>query len=331
MSTRLLPLETAVTQTRTDSFRAVALALAAVFLALPAAARADEANPLAAPPATPAAAASGPKTAAQAEALDPISGVKLGLSGPRQEAHVLIRRRERAEGKNEISLNESIEVNGKFTEQLGTGLDWAYHLREAFAFGLGGTWYERAVESSFTEDELITKARQEPLTASALLLQWEAHAGVELSPIYGKFAWFDSGVVQFGFYLGSALGVADTRVQLRSADPNTGRDRTFGETGLKPIGLFNAGFRLFFSEHIAVRAEIRDTVYSDSVQTINGCTSADLDALTGNDPTHVGASCNAAAFPSVSADGPIADQLVKTPSSDVLNNIAFNAALSVLF
>lgn len=247
----------------------------------------------------------------------------------RERVHVLISRKERAEGKNEVALFGSVQVNGKFTEHLGTGLDYAYHAREAFALTVGGTWFARAVQSEFTESELIDKARQQPLTASALLLNWEGHAGLELSPIYGKFAVFNTGVVQFGLYLGSSLGVAKTSVQLRSADPNGDRDRTFGDTGYKPVGIFNAGFRMFFSERLAFKAEIRDTIYSGAVQTINGCTYKNLQAVAAGGS--VPATCDKSAFLDRVTDGQIASELVKDPSSDVLNNVSFLAAVSVLF
>lgn len=339
MSLPNLPAPVTMTRPVSKARRPFWAALAALALAAPAA-RADDTD--AAPATTPAPAdapdapeapaapvAAAPPAAPKPVDTDTISGVKLGDSGQRQRVHVLISRNERDEGKQEIAFFGSVQVNGKFTEHLGTGLDYAYHLREAFALTAGGTWFYRGVQSSFTEDELIKKAHQQPFTASALLLKYEGHVGFELSPIYGKFALFDSSVVQFGLYLGSALGVADTRVQLRPPDPNTKRERTFGETGLKPVGVFNVGFRMFFSEHIAFKAEIRDTIFSNTVPTINGCTGKDLQALTAG--TAVKASCNRAAFPDRQADGAIALDLVKEPSSDVLNNVAFAAAVSVLF
>jgi outer membrane beta-barrel protein len=326
---------------RTPSLSRLAGVLALALALSSAVARADEPADDAAP-ATPAATdaaktpavtespvAATPAAPGAAKPVDTISGVTLGESGQRQQVHVLISRSERDEGKNEIALSFPVQVNGKFTEHFGIGLDWAYHLREAFAVTAGGTYYVRGVQSAFTEEELIQKAKQQPFTASALLLKYEGHAGIELSPIYGKFAFFDQSVVQFGFYLGSAFGVGDTRVQLRPADPNTKRDRTFGETGPRPVGIFNAGFRMFFSEHIAFKAEIRDTIFSDEVTRINGCSSQDLVKVQSNGA--VSTTCDKTKFLDRAADGAIAADLVNQPSSDVLNIIAFAASISVLF
>ena len=261
----------------------------------------------------------------QGGGVDPITGITLGASGPRQAAHIIIARDERAEGRHEVSLSNPLQANGKFTQHVGVSLDYLYHLREAFGFGFGGTFNYYAAQSQFTED-LIARAKQQPYTASALLLDWEGHVGIEVSPIYGKYALFDWRVVQFGFYFGAYGGLGHTKVQLRSADPGTGRGRTFGDTGLRPVGLFSAGMRMFFGQHFAVRFELRDTIYSAEVNRINGCTRVDLQG-TGSGS----AECNMDAFFSREADGAIAADLLKEPSSDVLHNVAFVGALSVLF
>jgi len=275
--------------------------------------------------------AEAPAAALKAGPVDPLTGVTLGPSGARQFAHVLIARRERAEGRSELSLLGAVQVNGKFTQHVGTGLEFGHHLREAFALTVGGTWYPYAVQSGFTEQELITKASQQPFAASAVLLDWEGHAGFELSPIYGKFAVFNSGVVQFGFYLGSSIGVGHTKIQLGAPDEKTNRERSFGDIGLKPVAIFNAGFRMFFSERFALRAEIRDTVFSSVVDRINGCNAVDLKSLAANGG--VSATCDKAAFSTAQRDYDVgvAKDLVGEPSSDIINNVSFTTALSVLF
>lgn len=262
--------------------------------------------------------------------FDPISGVKLGSSGQRQNAHIVIRRTERAEGKQEFALGMPVQVNGKFTEHLGTSLDWSWHLREAFAITAGFTWYVRGVQSAFTDDELIKKAKQQPLVASAILQQWDARFGLELQPFYGKVALFNSRVLQFGVFIGTSAGLTQTRVQLRPADPTSGRERTFGDTGYRPAGLFNVGFRFYLGQHIALKLELRDTILSNSIETINGCTANDLKEISeGRSPGGTG--CQVDKFPDKKADGFIAQGLIKDPSSDIINNVAFVLGVAVLF
>lgn len=257
--------------------------------------------------------------------IDALTGAELGSSGPRQAAHIIIKRNERAEGLHEFSLSNPVQVNGKFTQQVGVSLDYLYHLREAFAFGVGGTYNYYAAQSQFTED-LMLRAKQQPFAASTLLLDYEAHAGVEVSPIYGKFALFNWSVVQFGLYFGAYGGIGHTKVQIRAADEGDNRGRTFGDTGFRPVGIFSAGMRMFLSKHIALRIEVRDTIYSDDMSTINGCSRTDL--LAGAVPADA---CNLGAFYEAEKDAPQAADLLKEPSSDVLHNVAFVAAFSVLF
>lgn len=260
-----------------------------------------------------------------AASIDPITGAQLGWSGPRQAAHIIIKRNERAEGLHELSISNPVQINGKFTQHIGASLDYLYHLREAFAFGVGGTYNYYAAQTQFTDD-LAERAMQAPFAAPTLLMDYEAHAGVEVSPIYGKFALFDWSVVQFGLYFGAYGGVGHTKIQLRAADSVNNRGRTFGDTGLRPVGIFNAGMRMFLSKHMALRVEVRNTMYSNDMSRINGCTKNDITG--GGAPA---ASCNLDAFYDRQADGGAAAELLKDPSSDVLHNVAFVAAFSVLF
>jgi outer membrane beta-barrel protein len=293
----------------------------------------DPAAPAATDPATPAPTTPDATTPAASKTLgktDPNDNTPVGSSGLHKEAHILIVRKDRAEGKSEISLSVPAQINGKFVTHFGLGLDYAYHLRETFALTAGGTWFYWNAQNSFTDNELLPKARQVPTASEALLMTWEAHGGFEIQPFYGKFAVFNSGVVQFGFYIGTGAGVAHTRVEIQS-DDGTGHGRTFGDTGYRPMGLFNAGFRMFFNEHVALRLEVRDLIYSAAVTRINGCTYNDLIAIKGNQSSHVGSGCSASSFTNPVSDANIAAQQVTDPSSEVLNNLMVSLAFSVLF
>jgi hypothetical protein len=99
--------------------------------------------------------------------------------------------------------------------------------------------------------------------------------------------------------------------------------------GFRPVGYFNTGFRMFFGEHVAVRLELRDYVYSAAVQKINGCTSEDLKSLKGGGD--VGAGCQADTFVDPKQDANTGYESLKEPSSNITNNFFFAAAFSVLF
>ena len=73
-------------------------------------------------------------------------------------------------------------------------------------------WYSN--ESLFNL-ELIDKVREQAQAASALLLVWGAQAGVEVTPLYGKFAFYDNHLLQFSLVLSGGAGIGSTRVLVR--------------------------------------------------------------------------------------------------------------------
>lgn len=259
---------------------------------------------------------------AEARGTDPISGVELGPSGPRQAAHAVIQRKDRAGGRHELSVPGVAQINSRFTQHFGTGLDYRYHFSELLSLNLGGTWYGWNTDTVFKE-EMETKAQQAPLTAGAVLMEWDAHTGLEFTPLYGKFSFFQAGVVHFGIYLGAGLGLADTRVQLRPAKGD--RPRTFGDTGLRPVGSLNAGMRLFLGRHFALRFEVRDVAVSNEISQINGCT---LNDLQGSESS---GTCRMNDFFDLEPDRHMARGFLEQPSSAVLHNVSFVGSFSVLF
>jgi len=298
--------------------------------------------------------------------FDNLSRVWLGNSGTRQEMHTISDRTEGAEGKQEVSVFGSLQVNGKWAQHNGMGIDYAYHPREALAITAGATWFAYAAQSDFVETELW-KAKLAPMSANSVLLNNEAHVGLTVTPIYGKYSLLTSNLGFFGLYFGAAVGMGNTSVEIRPLDenrdgkvtkespnelanlssrrPNVAWDRVYGGTGVRPVGIFSIGFRTFFGENIALRAELRNTVFSNSVTSINGCDYDDLAALGDKTGDSLSKSCNKAAFPTynskddnaITKDAKLAQDLVQvdpttgSPSSYVVHNLALNLAFSVLF
>jgi outer membrane beta-barrel protein len=186
-------------------------------------------------------------------------------------------------------------------------------------------------ESGFNQD-LVNIARLQAQAATALTMLYGAEAGVETTPIYGKFAFYENHMASFALVLSAGIGATSTRVQLRpSSDQGPA---TFGDTGYKFLGNVGGGFRVKLGEHIAIRLEVRDLVYTAKVDTVNGCTEDDLVAIEGGgNPSSAG--CNPGKF-ATAADGsqpdvPLAKALLKTPSSDVLNQVNFFGGVAYVF
>jgi outer membrane beta-barrel protein len=315
-----------------------ALSAALFSIALTGAAVAAPDAPAAAPatqvivPASPAPAAPAPAPSASSVVMPPAAAMVGADTQEVQLVHVVEKRPFTEAGRWETSLFAPVQVNAKFTLHAGLSAEVAYHIRENLAAQVGFTWFPLAVQSSFTE-ELVTKVRQQPLAANALLLQGGAMAGLELMPVYGKINLFDGKILRFGFYLNAGLGAGKTRLQLRPSDNPKGR--SFGDTGVRPMAGLGVGFRVFVNEKLTVRLELRDLVYSAFVSKVNGCDASDTKALGLNEAAPVKDGCSASAFGDTAADiktnASIAADQIKESSADVVNNVAAYAGLSYLF
>jgi outer membrane beta-barrel protein len=243
------------------------------------------------------------------------------------------------------------QLNGRFTDHLGTQGAFVWHLQENFALQVtgGGNWLSG--ESAFNAD-LANRAQVAAQAASSLLWTWGLMGGVEVSPVYGKFAWFDGTLVHFSLVLSGGAGAGGTRHQLKPATPRpdgSTSPASFGDTGVKFLGSLGAGFRLRLGEHVALRLEVRDVLYTARVEQVNGCGVADLISLQARvaaslplEGTPVGAGCDLRPFLGRSpagdtrtSDVSLALQLVQgdqgVPTSDVLNNVGLYLGVSFLF
>lgn len=282
-----------------------------------------------------------------AEAQRLVSGAP--LFNPNVAVHIVEQKAYSDARKSEIVLYPvAMQVNGKFTQHFGTMGSFVYHLQENFGLQISGgyNWYN--VESAFN-GELVEKFRVEAQAATSLLWTWGVMGGVEVSPLYGKFTIFEGTLAHFSFVLNGGVGAGGTRHQLK---PETLRSdgrviqATYGDTGVRFMGSLGAGFRLQLGQRFAFRLEVRDVVYTARMTQVNGCNVDDLRAMdlkirAGQDPATamVGGSCQVDTFTGViegtdlkrSNDVPLALNLVKTPSSDVLNNIGLYLGISFLF
>ncbi len=306
----------------------------------------------------PAAAATTPKAAltpaapatptVTADEMKLVSGAP--LYNPNVAVHIVEQKQFSDAGKREIVLYPlAAQANGKFTQHYGTMGSFIWHLHENFGLMLTGgyNWYN--AESAFN-GELVDKFRIEAQAATSLLQTWSALAGVEVTPIYGKFAFFEGTLAHFGLVLTGGAGAGGTRHMLKAetyqTDGVTISPATFGDTGMRFLGTIGAGFRVQVGQRFSIRVDVRDVIYTARVEKVNGCDSTDLknmDVLDkqAKDPALavVSKGCDAASYSGVdpatnfkrNRNIPLAKNLVSTPSSDVLNNVGVYLGASFLF
>lgn len=308
-------------------------------------------------PTKPAASSTAP-AATDAKADEPkkfelVSGAP--LYNPNVAVHIVEKKTYSDTGRFEVVLfPATMQINGKFTQHFGSQASIVYHLQENFALQITGgyNWYNS--ESSFN-GELVEKARTEAQAATSLLLTGGVTGGVEVTPFYGKFSLFEGTLAHFSVVLNGGAGVGWTRHQLK---PESVRQdgsisgATYGDTGARFMGGLGLGFRVRFGDHFALRLEVRDTVYTARTDRVNGCNVDDLramdakvragqdvltasvtqqcssDGLNPDNPKFAGTDDNGNKR---SNDVPLALNLVRVPSSDVLNNIGLYLGAAFIF
>jgi outer membrane beta-barrel protein len=274
------------------------------------------------------------------------------LHNPNVAVHVVQKKRFADAGRHEFTLYPAIpQINGRYTQHAGSALQYTWHLQENFALQLAGQYNWYANESAFNL-ELIDRVREQAQAASALLLAWGAQAGVEVTPLYGKFAFYDNHLLQFSLVLSGGAGVGSTRVLVRPQvtqqvdGVGTVVPARYGDTGGKFLGSVGGGLRVQFGDSMALRLEVRDQVYTARVDRVDGCTLTDFQRLEEANATNqdfasldLSGSCQVQKFEGVEAatgknrreDIVLGKDLVGNPSSDVLNNLGFYAGFSYLF
>lgn len=312
----------------------------------------DDDEPVTKPaPAVPAPAPEPPKEGAVSAGAAPstadeqklVSGAP--LYNPNVAVHIVEQKDFSDRMRLELILYGSVQINGKFTQHIGPALSVLWHLQENFGFWVGGFYNPLAVESGFNA-ELIDRTRSEAQAATSLLSIWGAMGGVEVTPLYGKFALFDGILAHFSLVLNGGAGAGGTRHQLKPE--NATGPATFGDTGVKFLGEVGGGFRLQLGKYVTLRLEVKDIIYTARVEAVEGCDANDLRAMdavirAGRPVTDasVAPACEPARdnrFDGInpdtnqrnSTDVPLAYNLVRTPSSDVLNNVGFYLGIGVV-
>lgn len=325
-------------------------------------AKTPEAKPEVKPGETPLAAAAAPVPAAPSNPDEQklVSGAP--LYNPNVAVHIVEQKKFSDAKKFEAILFPAIiQTNGKFTQHYGTGLGLMWHLHENFGFQISGYYNWSNTEAAFN-DELVEKVRASAQAATSLLNTWGALAGVEVTPLYGKFAFYEDTLIHFSLVLNGGAGLGGTRHQLKPE--NTAGPATFGETGMRFLGELGGGLRVQIGKRFALRLELRDIIYTARVDQVNGCSRDDLKALdnayraaSGMDldskirSVGVSGGCNVennfvGSYTYTDANGqtqerkraddiPQANNLVNPPgmqpSSDVLNNLGLYLGASFIF
>jgi outer membrane beta-barrel protein len=176
-------------------------------------------------------------------------------------------------GRFELAPQLATSLADEFTSHSGIFLSAIYHLKENVAVeAVGGVTlsYENGgVRLGGHDSDLTTEIRElerlEPERANLYQYPWLVAADLQWSPLYGKVALQDAFLGQFNLYLSVGLGVVGLQMQERTgaARKNLELNKTLGVLPTMALTTsFGGGLRFYFTEHIGVRAEVRDYVTS---------------------------------------------------------------------
>lgn len=166
--------------------------------------------------------------------------------GKRREVKVVQKRAVEKDGRFEITPNFSVIPNDDFIMYFPVGLRVGYHLSEAFAVELSGSY---AIQSNtgltdFLEQEagLRRADLQEEISLYYnLSLLW--------APIYGKISVLGYKLAHFETYVGLGVGLVHT-TEIPEGNPE-------GNDVNKPAANTVLGFRWFINDWLNVRTEYR--------------------------------------------------------------------------
>lgn len=161
----------------------------------------------------------------------------------------------------EVSPYWQVPLNDQFVGHPGPGLSLNFWITNVLAAGLSGNYYELFNSDSEFNFQTRRAARVSvPLTE----YRWNANLNFTYTPVIGKFAGFDDFIFQYDAYVVGGVGAVSTR-PIPVVDPdNRGFD---WQTRIA----FNAGLGLhiFFNRWLAATLEVRDYIFTDTLENVD--------------------------------------------------------------
>lgn len=192
-----------------------------------------------------------------------------------ESIYVIQRRAYSKKGSFEVTPLFFTSLNNKFVGNLGLGFSAAYHLRENLAVEimtslpfLMYSFYSGLVYELYDKESLT------PEVVDLKQLRYWGAASLDFSALYGKFELYGI-MLDYDFYATAGFGLATTVETC--TPPGEGECGEASDTGvgrglqapaeqwdrLKIAGSLGGGMRIFFSDNLGLRLEMRDVVYSD--------------------------------------------------------------------
>lgn len=190
-------------------------------------------------------------------------------------------------GHLEITPTFGATLNNRYESGIAGILGVTYHIRENVGIEvIGGYTFSRYTDAV---EEILQKESKQPPNAELKWMQWFVGADVQWAPLYGKLRLIPGILGDFDFYLAAGFAAVGTQnpckpltaYKVEKTGTVTDGSGVQGISGICPdapnnvlpadirfAGNFGGGFRIFFTNYLGVRVEIRDLVYSDVVNSL---------------------------------------------------------------
>lgn len=173
-------------------------------------------------------------------------------------------------GRYEIAPHMGALTNDPFINRYLIGASFTFHTTEIFGFEVSGSFSPDFGQGDWkaVTEQLVTRNRVSPDISK---VQYYAGAAFVFSPIYGKIAVANRGIIKFDIYMAIGAGIANTQEDLEALqaenDPSNPAWLTANQN--HPTTNLGGGVRVIFSENFAARLEGRTLSY---VETVSGDT-----------------------------------------------------------
>ncbi len=179
-------------------------------------------------------------------------------------------------GRHELAFYPLLaQLNAQSVSQLGASVGYRYHVAEGFALQLTPLFHwQRSLSAE--EKDLALFARE---GVSRVVLQSGATLGFELTPLRGDLSIAGKpGFLALVVSAGAGIGSTGLRAFSGACTGPECREREY-DLGLRPLFQVGLGVLLFLGDRFAVRLEVRDHLFSERVDELQGCTVTDAPAL----------------------------------------------------
>ena len=156
----------------------------------------------------------------------------------------------------------SFSLNDQFVSHPGPGLAANYYISNVLAIGINGTYYGGLNgDSDFNFQNRRAARIAVPINEYLL----NGNLNFTYVPVYGKFAGIGEFIFQYDAYIVGGVGLLYSR-PIPVVDPD---NRAFKYKPFLDFGI-GIGYRVFITRWLAANLEVRDYIYNEHLENLNG-------------------------------------------------------------